>query len=321
VEFVERKNLTKTLIFLHELHEFMSRKILFFINPVSGTKNKLGLEEKIIKKCEEKNVAFEILFTSKDGNYDFLHDKIRNDNITDIAICGGDGSIRGIVVAILNIDVNIGIIPLGSGNGLARTAGIPNSIDKSIDIILKGKTVFTDAFLINNNLSTHVSGLGFDAKVAHDFSRQQTRGLQQYTKLAFRNFFSAKTYDFTIEAEEKKLKINAFLICIANSNQFGNNVKIARQASICDGLLDIVILKKTGKPQVVLSFLKQIIFGKLENISSKNSNKKPILYFQTKKIKIENPQLAPLHIDGDPVESCKEFSIEILPAAYRLLCA
>ena len=297
----------------------MSRKILFFINPISGTKSKLHLENKIIKKCGEKNIPFEILFTSKEGDYDFLHDKIDREGITDIAICGGDGSISLIVSSILNIPVNVGIIPLGSGNGLARTAGIPKSVDKAIDVILTGKASYIDAFLINNRLSTHVCGLGFDAKVAHDFSKQKKRGLNSYTKLAIKNFLSARTFNFTIEAETNKFNVEAFLICIANSNQFGNNLKIAPKASICDGLLDIVIVKKTSKPQVVLSFVKQILSGKTESLFSKNIHKKNILYFQTKKITIGNLQLALLHIDGDPAQTSPKFSIEILPSAYKLI--
>ena len=297
----------------------MSRKILFFINPISGVKSKLNLEEKIIAKCEQNHVSFEILFTSKDGDYDFLHDRIYSENVTDIAICGGDGSIAPIVSAILNLPVNIGIIPLGSGNGLARTAGIPKSIDKAIDVILKGNATYTDVFLINDKLSTHVCGLGFDAKVAHDFSKQEKRGLNSYTKIALKNFFAAKTYSFTVEAEKNEAEIDAFLICIANSNQFGNNFKIAPKASICDGFLDIVVLKKTTKPQIVISFIKQLISGEIKNFSKRDSDKKNIIYFQTKKLKIKNPQLAPLHIDGDPAETFKEFSIEILPAAYKLI--
>jgi YegS/Rv2252/BmrU family lipid kinase len=297
----------------------MSRRILFFINPISGVKRKLNLEEKIIQKCEEKNIAFEILFTSKNGNYDFLHDKIEKENITDIAICGGDGSMSPIVSSILNIPVNIGIIPLGSGNGLARTAGIPKSIDKAFEIVLRGNAIYTDAFLINNKLSTHVCGLGFDATVAHDFSKHKTRGLHTYTKLAIKNFLSAKPYSFIAEVDEKKINVDAFLICIANSNQFGNNFKIAPEASIYDGLLDIVVLKKTSKPEIVLSFIKQIILGQIQNISSKDFDKKNILYFQTKKLKIKNLELAPLHIDGDPAETSKEFSIEILPSVYKLI--
>ncbi len=297
----------------------MSRKILFFINPISGTKSKLKLEKKILKKCEEKNIPFEILFTNKDGDYNFLLEKIENENITDIAICGGDGSISPIVWHILNIPVNIGIIPLGSGNGLARTAGIPKSIDKAIGIIIAGEASYTDAFLINNKLSTHVCGLGFDAKVAHDFANQKKRGLHSYTKMAFKNFFSAKTYPFTIETDGNTWNIDAFLICIANSNQFGNNFKIAPKASISDGLLDIVIVKKSGKPRVILSFVNQILTGRPQSLHTNDIHKKNILYFQTKKIKIKNPQLALLHIDGDPAETAREVSIEILPAAYKLI--
>ena len=189
---------------MDQLPEFMSRKILFFINPISGTKNKLHLEEKIIKKCEEKNVSFEILFTSKEGDYEFLYEKIRNENITDIAICGGDGSVTPIVSAILKIPVNIGIIPLGSGNGLAKTAGIPKSVDKAIGVFLTGKGTATDAFFINNKLSTHVCGLGFDAKVAHDFSKAENRGLNSYTKIALKNFSCCKNLSFYYRSGRKK---------------------------------------------------------------------------------------------------------------------
>src|SRR5665213_2481099 len=234
----------------------MSRKILFFINPISGTqKSKLQLEQKLIQKCEEKNISFEILLTSKDGDYNFLHDKVKSEEITDIAICGGDGSLSPIISSVLNVPVNIGIIPLGSGNGLARTAGIPNSVDKAIDLLFTGNSKSTDLFLINKKMSVHVSGLGFDAKVAHDFSESTMRGLNSYTKIAINNFLSAKAYPFTIQVEEKKIELDALFICVANSNQFGNNFKVAPKANICDGLLDIVVLEKTSKVQAVLSCL------------------------------------------------------------------
>lgn len=297
----------------------MTRRILFFINPISGTKSKLNLEKKIIQKCGKRNISFEILFTSKEGNYNFLHDKIEKENITDIVICGGDGSIGPIVSATLNIEVNIGLIPLGSGNGLARTAGIPGSVNKAIDLIFERKAIDTDAFLINNTLSTHISGLGFDAKVADEFSKKTKRGLQAYTKISLKNFYTAPVYPFTIDADGNQFKVDAFMICIANSNQFGNNFKIAPKASICDGLLDLVVLKKTGKPQIVLSFIRQLVSGNIQSVSAKNIYGKNILYFQNKKIKIGNPQLAPLHIDGNPVETGESFSIEVLPSAYKLI--
>ncbi len=297
----------------------MSGKILFFINPISGTKSKSQLEKKIIKKCAERNISFEILFTSADGDYDFLRKKIEKDFITDVVICGGDGSLSPIISSLLNIEINIGILPLGSGNGLARTAGIPKSIDKAFEIIFNGKASFVDAFLINNRLSCHVSGIGFDAKIAYEFSKQKTRGFASYTRQSLKHFLSAKTYLFSVLADNVQFTEEAFLVCIANSNQFGNNFKIAPQASLCDGLLDLVIVKKTNKLQIVLSFVAQILSGKIKNINSKDFHQKKILYFQTNKIKLENPQLAPLHIDGDPAETAREFSIEVLPSAYRLI--
>ena len=297
----------------------MSRKILFFINPVSGIKNKLQIEKKIIKKCGEKNIDFEILFTSANGDYDFLRKKIEKEVITDIVICGGDGSLRAIISSVLNTKINIGLLPLGSGNGLAKTACISSSTDKAFKIIFNGKASCVDAFIINNKLSCHVSGLGFDAHVAQAFSVQKRRGLSSYTKQVIKNFFSAKTYSFTIESDGEIFNVEAFLICIANSNQFGNNLKIAPEASLSDGLLDIVVLKKTTKPQIVLRFAKQILFGKIKSIKASDFHQNNILYFQTNKIKIKNPQLAPFHIDGDPVATSDEFSIEILPSAYRLI--
>jgi diacylglycerol kinase (ATP) len=297
----------------------MGRKILFFVNPIAGTKSKLQLEKQIIKRCEDENLAFEILFTSKDGAYDFLKERIANEGITDIVICGGDGSISPVISSLLNTDVTIGIVPRGSGNGLARTARIPKSVDKALDIIVKGNASRVDAFKINDRLSCHVCGLGFDALVAHEFSKQRTRGLSTYTRETLKHFFSIKPYAFSIEIEGKHFKTDAFLLCIANSNQFGNNFKIAPKASICDGLLDIVILKKTSKIQIVVAFVKQILFGQVGSISTKKLKENSLLYFQTQSIKIENSDLAPLHIDGDPTETSRRFSIDILPGAYSLL--
>ncbi|MEO9144074.1 MAG: YegS/Rv2252/BmrU family lipid kinase [Ginsengibacter sp.] len=297
----------------------MNRKFLFFINPISGTKSKLHLVEKITKVCEEENQAFEILPTSKEGDYRFLPNKIDNDHITDVIICGGDGSLSPIISATLHKPVQIGIIPLGSGNGVARTAGIPQSVDRALKTIMQGKAHYVDAFLINDTFSSHVCGLGFDAKVAHDFSKVKKRGAKSYGKLILKNFLSAKFYPFTIELNEKNFHTDAFLICIANSNQFGNNLKIAPRASLSDGLLDIVILKRTSKLQILVSFAKQILQGKVKDIQAKNFQQKDILYFQTAKIKIQNPQKALLHIDGDPAPTAEKFLIEILPSAYKLI--
>ncbi len=297
----------------------MRRKILFFINPISGTGSKLSLERKIIRKCYEHNIAFEMLLTAEDGDYAFLREKIKKENITDIVVCGGDGSLNPIVAALLNIPVNFGIIPLGSGNGLAFAAKIPKSTNKAFDIIFNGKASCVDAFLINGRLSCMLCGIGFDAQVAYDFSLQKKRGLSSYIIQSLKNFVSASAYPFKIEINNTSINTDAFFICVANSNQFGNNVTIAPKASLSDGLVDVIIVKKMGKLNVVWSVLKQVSTGTLTNKEEKDFLNKNVLYFQAATLKIYNEGLAPLHIDGDPAQTAGKFIINIIPNAFRLI--
>jgi diacylglycerol kinase family enzyme len=150
----------------------MKRKFIYFINPISGTKGKILLLEIIKKRTAEKNIPFEILHTNAEGNYSYLQQKIAKEIITDIIVCGGDGTVNQIANALQGIDINIGIIPMGSGNGLAFAAKIPKQINKALDIIFKGNAIYVDSFYINKKFSCMLCGLGFDAQVAHDFARQ-----------------------------------------------------------------------------------------------------------------------------------------------------
>jgi len=299
----------------------MKRKFIYFINPISGTKGKILLLEIIKKRTAEKNIPFEILHTNAEGNYNYLHQKIIAEKITDIIVCGGDGTVNQIANALLGIDINIGIIPMGSGNGLAFAAKIPKQIDKALNVIFTGNAVFIDSFYINKKFSCMLCGLGFDAQVAHDFAKQQKRGLATYVKQSIKNFFSAKPYPFGLSVDGNDFTTKAFFISIANSNQFGNNFTIAPQASLHDGLLDIVVVNEMSKMRMMWNVLKQIRIGQVRIYEDKKYHNNEIHYFQTKKITILNPKLAPLHIDGDPAATADKFEIEIIEQAFRLLMA
>ncbi|MDQ6756005.1 MAG: YegS/Rv2252/BmrU family lipid kinase [Bacteroidota bacterium] len=296
----------------------MSRKIIYFINPVSGTKRKLPIEETIIKKNLERNIFFEIFFTNADGEYPWLMDKIKNENFTDVVICGGDGSVNQVASALLDVEVNIGIIPIGSGNGLALAAKIPRDVDKALQIIFSGTSSFIDGFFINDKFSCMLCGVGFDAQVAHDFTAQKSRGLKTYVQQSVKNFINAQPYQFDITIKEKTFAAEAYFISVANGNQFGNNFTIAPKASLDDGLLDIVVVKKMSKARMIWAVLKQIRSGELQK-EVRNFHEKEVLYFQTDKLIIHNHHLAPLHIDGEPAETDKKFKIEILPKAFKLI--
>jgi len=297
----------------------MLRKIIYLVNPISGTKEKSSLKDIISKRTSEQNIPFEILVSSKTGQYEHLRNKIIKENITDVVTCGGDGTVSAVAAALMDLDIRFGIIPMGSGNGLALTAKIPVSPAKALEIIFQGKASKVDGFYINDQFSCMLCGIGFDAQVAHDFSKEKKRGLQTYVKISAINFFKARPYSFLIESKEKSFETEAFFISIANSNQFGNNFKIAPQASLKDGFLDIVIVKKMNKLMLPFSILGQITGINAPQQLDDHINRKNIIYFQTKTLKIHNPENAPLHIDGDPVPTASTFNIRIKPKAFRLL--
>ena len=297
----------------------MSRKFIYLINPISGTKTKSLALEIIKKKTIAENIPFEILPTNAEGNYAQLHEKIITEKITDIIVCGGDGTINQVASCCRNSDVNIGIIPLGSGNGLAFAAKIPKRVDKALNIIFKGKAEFIDSFYINKKFSCMLCGVGFDAQVAHDFAKQKKRGLATYVKQSTRNFISAQPYSFELSVNDDAFTTRAFFISVANSNQFGNNFTIAPQASLHDGLLDIVIVNKMSKLRMLWNVIKQIRKGQVRPYEDKKYHRTDIGYFQTKKLIIQNPEQAPLHIDGDPASTAAVFEIEIIEQAFRLL--
>jgi len=297
----------------------VKRHILYIINPFSGTKNKNSLQQIVEEKTKTAGFEYVMYSSVVNNDYSFLHDIITEKKITDIIIAGGDGTVNGVVNAFKDVNVQFGILPLGSGNGLAFTAGIPRNINSALQIIFNGKSELTDAFTINNHFACMLCGLGFDAQVAHDFAADPNRGLITYIKQSIKKFFSATTYAFKIEIANEEFETEAFFISIANSNQFGNNVTIAPKASITDGLLDIVIVTKQNKLSVVLQTLWQVGgYNALIENEIANSNAS-IIYFQTEALQIKNLSLAPMHIDGDPSETPEELNVKILKKCFRLI--
>jgi diacylglycerol kinase (ATP) len=295
----------------------MPRHIIYIINPISGTRTKKGIHELIEEKTKKVGILFQILPSVANGDYTFLQSIIKEQKVTDIVIAGGDGTVSQVVGSLMDNNVNFGIIPCGSGNGLAYAAKIPKQTEKALDIIFNGTAIETDGFYVNKTFACMLCGIGFDAKVAHEFAHQPKRGLATYAKLVSKNFFSASPYIFTIKSNGLDFSADAYFISIANSNQFGNNFTIAPKALLADGLLDIVIAKKSVKPLLLFNLLRQILAGKLRNIES--SLNQPIIYFQTEKIRIGNKSNAPMHIDGDPAETSDVINIEVKKKCFRLI--
>ncbi|MES2774352.1 MAG: YegS/Rv2252/BmrU family lipid kinase [Bacteroidota bacterium] len=297
----------------------MKRKIVFVVNPIAGTRSKNDLQQYLEKRTAAAGIDFIVMHSDPDGDYGPLKIVIDKQHITDVVVCGGDGTISALAGALIGTKVNIGIIPVGSGNGLARAACIPLKPSKALEIVFANNATEVDGFYINRQYSCMLSGLGFDAQIAHNFAKNSRRGLITYTRESLMHFFKAKPYQFEIEVNGFSFYTDAFFISIANSNQFGNNFTIAPKASLTDGLLDIVIVQKMNKARLPFAILKQVRGNNTLQELVDTISKRNVVYFQVPEIKIRNIQYAPLHIDGDPRETADDFDIQIVPKAMRLL--
>lgn len=298
------------------------QKYVFVVNPISGAGKKEEFMEYLTATCGSNEINYEIMPTTKSGNYDILKGKIQEEGITDVIIIGGDGTVNQVIGGLRGLPVTFGIIPFGSGNGLALAANIPHNAKKALDLIVenKGKRTPIDAFSVNGHFACMLSGLGFDADVAHDFSQKDKRGLISYTQQSILNFFKAQPYQFEITVDDFKFFTEAFFISIANSNQFGNNFTIAPEARLNDGLLDIVIVQKMNKMKLPFAILKQISGNNKLQTLVEDLSEKNVIYFQTSSLHINNLKLAQMHIDGEPVETSETLDVNMLPDAFYLYC-
>ncbi len=293
------------------------KKLIFLVNPISGTRPKADLAELVNQTAERFQSQAIVLPTVASGDYSFVRQRIEEEGYTDVIVCGGDGTVNNVMSDLRDLDIHFGIVPCGSGNGLAYCAGIPKNPQKAIELAFTGKARYIDAFLVNEQFACMLCGLGFDAKVAHDFAQQPGRGLLTYTQQTIKNYFTATTYHFDMVVEEHVIQTDAFFISVANSNQFGNQFTIAPKASLNDGLLDIVVVPKMNKAILPFALMQQVRTGQLTSALEEQAG--TIQYFQTAKIQIRNKDLAPLHIDGEPRESLETLNIRVLPRCVQLI--
>lgn len=286
-------------------------KVLFIVNKFSGTGYQAAVEGRIIEACEKQDVECSIEYTRARGHATELAQQAATENqFSQVIAVGGDGTVNEVASGLLYSSTPMGIIPKGSGNGLARHLGIPLKIESSLTTLFKSKVVAMDTFRLNGKLSLNVSGIGFDGHVANLFGNDKKRGLQGYVKLTLKEFMRFKEFEVEITTDKGLSKRNAFIIAIANSSQYGNNARIAPAASICDELLNVSILKKV--PPYRLDFMYAFLQGKIAESSYCD-----IVETQAMKIKVNTP--IAFHIDGEPCGMNDEFNIQILPHSLKML--
>ncbi len=288
----------------------MSFRYLFIVNPNSGKRNSETIIH-IIEKTIGASVDFEIALWKNIEEFRQIEIKLSSGNFTHAIAVGGDGSVNLVAKSILNSTVKLGIIPTGSGNGLARSLGIEMDTEKALQQLLQNKTATIDVGAVNDTYFFCTSGVGFDAHIGKLFANLKTRGLKTYIKLVIKEYLSYKPEEYTLQINGDKIKRIAFFITIANAGQFGNNFYIAPKAKLNDGLFHVVIAKPFSA-FLVLGTLIKILLRKAHQSS----------YFETilcDELTITRFNKGAIHYDGEPDEKGEELKYKIKKKALTVV--
>ncbi|WP_316764442.1 diacylglycerol kinase family lipid kinase [Pedobacter aquatilis] len=285
--------------------------ILFVINPISGGKAKLRIPALIDKYLDKEKFNANFRLTEYVGHATEIVEEAIAKNFDIIVAAGGDGTINEVASKVLEHKKILGILPLGSGNGLARFLNIPQNLKEAILLINQLKTDVIDSAYFNNKSFFNLAGMGFDAHLSAAFSKDKKRGLTGYIKLSLKEVFNYKDELYILNIDGVEYKRKAFAITVANSSQYGNNVYIAPNASVKDGLLDVCIIKPFSLLKLpVLSYV--MLKGTAETSDM-------IEIIKGKNIKISRAQDGPVHVDGEPLKMGKELEAKINPLSLEVI--
>lgn len=288
------------------------KKILFIINPISGGKNKQGFTS-VAKKFLDLNYYDPTFEFTKNVNHAeaLASDGIKRGFKVIVAV-GGDGTINEVARAVAGTEVELGIVPKGSGNGLARALNIPLQEKQAIDLLNRGKTINMDIGFINDIPFFNMAGIGFDAVISSRFANVKHRGPLGYLFAICAELRNYKSQEYTIEVDGVSMNKKAFMISIANSPQYGNEAYISPNASLVDGLLDVCVVKPFHWSQFPM-----MIYS-LFNKTADQTNYVDIVL--GKSIRITQSRLEGFHVDGEPFQGEKDFEIRIQSNALKVIC-
>ena len=289
------------------------KKIVFVVNPISGTQGKKAILKWIEDRLDRSIYDYSIVKTEYAGHATQIAASAVENKIDVVVAIGGDGTINEIARSLVHSETALGIIPCGSGNGLARHLRIPMEPKAAIDIINQGNRLSIDYGKINNIPFFCTCGVGFDAFVSLKFADSGKRGLLTYLENTLHESLTYKPETYEIENEEGTMKYKAFLIACGNASQYGNNAYITPQASLTDGLMDVTIME----PFTVLD-VPSLSFQLFNKTIDQNSRIKTM---RAKKIKIHRASEGVMHFDGDPLMVGKELEVEIIPSGLHVIAS
>lgn len=287
------------------------RSLLLILNPIAGKGAAKKVEQFIDVSGIRNNYQVKIEYTQYSGYAAEIAAKAVAEKVDVVVAAGGDGTVNEVASKLVNSNTALGIIPIGSGNGLARHLGYSLDLKKCLTQIAVSNTEKIDTLLINNRFGVNVSGFGFDGFVAWKFNKEGKRGLSNYTKIALKEYAKYPPIHFTLEGLPASHFTKAHMLVIANASQFGNAAIIAPTAELTDGMMNVVLVRKPSPLQLPSMFYR-LFTGKLKDAD----------YLQTftcTRFSATADREIHLHIDGEACEPIRKIEVLLQPKSLLVL--
>ncbi len=286
-------------------------KACFVVNPISGGKSKEKIFSLINSELASFGFDLEVMHTQYVGHAEEIAKRAVIEQFDVVVAVGGDGTINEVARNLIGTQVKLAIIPFGSGNGLARFLNIPLHPRKALLVIKDMFSIKIDAGTFNSSLFFNMAGVGLDAKISHVFSNTKHRGFRNYLKLAFEELKKWKPVRYKLKIDGKEIIADAYMISIANSSQYGNNVHIATDASVTDGLLDVCIVRPF--PKILLPY-----YG-VKMLAKKVHGSKHLTVIKGAEITIQQEGFFYAHTDGEPIIGEGAINIKVCPLSLNVI--
>lgn len=290
--------------------ENLAKRGMVIINPISGTRSKRGLEDLAAEVLGAAGFALDFVYTGgPDDAPEFAGEAVAG-GYDAVITAGGDGTVNEVAKVLLGSSVAMGIIPCGSGNGLARSLGVPSDFKAALKIVANGHTIVADSGDVNSTPFFCTFGVGFDAAVSEKFAGSRRRGRVSYVRNVLREFVKYTPESYAISINGTVITEKAFLIAACNASQYGNNAYIAPKASLTDGLLDLTVIH-SGSPFSTALVGVDLLTGYLDRNTLIDT-------FRISSATITRLHGGPAHVDGEPVELGRNLEIMCRPASLKL---